>query len=858
MKKLLVTTMIAAMAFGEGCSFAAKTENSATSADLQALLDKAAARPEKKAELLGKKYRLEKPVRLTAKHSGLKIDGGGAEITGAKKIDGWRESARFKGAWEADLKYGFFVTSIYVNGVRAQCAMLPKNTRFSAHSAIIDGSQYGSREGMYTDAKQGGDILLGLSPEEIKGAYLGSFRNWVQVNVPIKSVERTKDKNIVRVNFEVPLQTSMFRNCKYPNFTIFNIPSALKEPGEFYFDGANSKIYYIPREGEDMRSAEVEFPFVETPFEISGQESGEGVGIAKDITITGTLFRGGSVGYDEKLLAGGKRAILNDSQSAASSIACVKVSRAENIKFIDCEFSKTDSYGLWIADGVKGAEVKGCVVCDTGLGGIKVGVASNMLRLSRKSKVALEEILTKNIALTDNAIYNFGRFSMSGAGILIFDVPGCTVEHNEIFDGFYTGISYGWTWGAAPTCTKDTSISYNKIHDLAFANVNDVGGIYTLGTSPNSRIEGNVIWNIDCLDYGAWGIYNDEGSDGWLISKNYVRNSSKGGYFMHYGKDCKIFNNIIRNCRDYQVGLGRRTPGSYTFERNIVEFASPAVLFRYNSPIERKAAAFNRNIYYKRNDPDFAKVFFKAWQASGQDKDSFVEEIDVDKIIKEALPVEKIGFEPIHVDKAGIRGKLRKKIDELLKDYKYPPIFECKFVSPEVRISDSFEGNMPATPLISGKDALKVLSENGMRFLRIKDTYSNFLPYFYYRFCLDDHNFIKASFKVRLNDKSNLLVELRDFNGAPRNNPRLEIRNAVFYGTPLPKGRWLTVEAVAPNHVNPEKKFDVKIFDGKKLVAEKSLAYKSNDAKFQTLFFIGIGGGSGQTIDIADIQMQPK
>ena len=85
MKKLLVATMLAAMAFGKGYSFATKTENSATGADLQALLDKAAATPEKKAELLGKKYRLEKPVRLTAKHSGLKIDGGGAEITGAKK-----------------------------------------------------------------------------------------------------------------------------------------------------------------------------------------------------------------------------------------------------------------------------------------------------------------------------------------------------------------------------------------------------------------------------------------------------------------------------------------------------------------------------------------------------------------------------------------------------------------------------------------------------------------------------------------------------------------------------------------------------------------------------------------------------
>ena len=858
-KLLLIVFVLIVCVLGGAYYFQNEIKMFSLRGDLQSLLDYACSTPKKTAYLFGLEYRLEKPVLLEAKHSGLKIEGQGAVITGAKKITNWRRSSRFKNAWEADLKYDKFITSVFVNGLRAGCARTPNDTRFLAYSRIEDGSQHGSREGMYVSTSQGGDVLAELTPNQLKDCFVGSFRNWVQVNVPLKSIEKARDSKKLKVLFASPIGTSMFRNCKYPNFVVYNIPSALDKAGEFYFDRANSKIYYIPRENEDMATAQVEFPYVEEPFKIQGMYNGKRVERVKDIFVNSVVFSGGSVGYHKDKLKKGELFFLNDGQSSASSISCVNVAIAENIRFENCIFTQTDSYGLWLGIGVKNSKVSNCIIRDVGLGGIKVGFPAQIYHRVKVGKNVLEHIATNNIEIVDNAIYNYGRFSMSGAGILAFDVAKCKIEHNEIFDGFYTGISYGWCWGAGKTYTKDSSISYNKIHDLSFGNTNDIGGIYTLGTSPNSKIEGNVIYNIECLDYGAWGIYNDEGSNGWIISKNYVCNSSKGGYFMHYGKDCKIFNNIIRDCRDYQVGLGRKLPKSYIFERNIVEFSSPATVLRGDSLIPPSAAQFDNNIYYdKTGNATFGGLSFKDWQATGQDKNSYIAKLDIDTILRRSLPVKKIGFEPIDISKVGIRGALREKIETVLKNYKYPPMFKPNFQLTEIEVEDKMIGRYPASSGgMSGEDSLMVLAEDNLRFLRITDTHKDFRPYFSYKFSLDNSNFVKVLFNARLNEKSRLLLELRPSLGGGAGFPQMRLINATLGKQKLPLNKWLKFEIVVPNHVNADKKLLVKVFDSDKEILSKVFPYTTNAAKFYTAFFIAFGGGNGEIIDISNVRIKP-
>ncbi len=861
MKRNLFVFGVAICFFGGMLHSKCEAKNVSFNDDLQALLDYAATTPEKEISLSGRKFRLKKPVVLDARHNGLTINGQGAIVTGAKKIEGWKRSSRFSGAWEANLKYDRFVTSLFVNGVRAQCAQTPNETRFLTYSRIEDGSQHGSRSGMNVSSEQGGSILLELTKEQVKDAFVGSFRNWVQVNVPLKSVEKTDNKNKIKVLFSAPLTTSMFRNCKYPSFVIYNIPSALDRAGEFYYDRYNSKIYYLPREGEDMTSASVEFPFVGMPFQIVGRlAEDKSIEFVKNIKINSVKFRGGNIGYEEKYLKNGTMFFLNDSQSAANSIACVIVSFARNISFRDCEFSQTDSYGLWLADGVKNSRISGCVIKDVGLGGVKIGVPVLAHIRADRLGLSLGNVLTSGIRFTNNAIYNYGRFSKSGAGLLAFDVANCKIEHNEIFDGFYTGISYGWSWGFGKTNTIETSISFNKIHDIAFGHTNDVGGIYTLGISPNSKIEGNVISNIECLDYGAWGIYNDEGSTGWLVFKNYVSNSSKGGYFMHYGSDVKVFNNIIRDCKDYQTGLGRKNPDSFIFESNIIEFSSPATVLRGNQVIPFKAGKFDKNIYFNKNgEPLWGGLSFEQWQEAGQDINSFVQKIDIDSILAGKLGVDVIGFEPIDISKAGPRGKLRKKLKTVLKNYKYPPLFKHDFKIPETRVEDNFIGKLPAASgALQGEEFLKVCEENKKRFVRIVDNFKDYKPYFAYKFVLNSADFIKVEFEARFSENSNLLLELRSESGVGGGGyPQMHITKAKLAREPLPLGKWLKFKVRVPNHVNPDKKIFVKVFDGDKLILQKDFPYTTLDTNFYSAFFIAFNGGNGEITDIAKVRIVP-
>ena len=107
---------------------------------------------------------------------------------------------------------------------------------------------------------------------------------------------------------------------------------------------------------------------------------------------------------------------------------------------------------------------------DLGAGAVKIG-----------SKYKPENAPVSNITVKNNIIYKYGRIDRSAVGVLVFDSGGNTISHNEIFDGYYTGISVGWTWGFTPSHTQNNTIDFNKIHNLSFAQMCDLGDIYTLG-----------------------------------------------------------------------------------------------------------------------------------------------------------------------------------------------------------------------------------------------------------------------------------------------------------------------------------------------------------------------------------------
>lgn len=55
------------------------------------------------------------------------------------------------------------------------------------------------------------------------------------------------------------------------------------------------------------------------------------------------------------------------------------------------------------------------------------------------------------------------------------------VDHNEVNDGSYTGISVGWGWGAV-TDMQNYQIRNNKVTNIIENHLYDGAGLYVLGT----------------------------------------------------------------------------------------------------------------------------------------------------------------------------------------------------------------------------------------------------------------------------------------------------------------------------------------------------------------------------------------
>ncbi len=240
-------------------------------------------------------------------------------------------------------------------------------------------------------------------------------------------------------------------------------------------------------------------------------------------------------------------------------------------------------------------------------------------------------------------------------------VSHTTVEHCDIFDLTYSGVSIGSTWGYAESPAHHNRIRFNHIHDIGHGVLSDMGAVYTLGVSPGTVVEGNVIHGIASHDYGGWGLYTDEGLTGVVMRNNLVHGTSSGGFHQHYGRDNTIENNIFAVARDWQL---QRTQvedhTSFCFARNIVWWNSdtPLVKGDWNKGIVTEA-----NCYWNASGrvvfPDGKDL--AARQASGQDERSivadpkFTDPLHGNFAIDPDSPALPLGFEPIDPSLAGRR-----------------------------------------------------------------------------------------------------------------------------------------------------------------------------------------------------------
>ena len=518
----------------------------------------------------GGTYAFHEPVFIRPEDSGTKesptiIRSVGDEkviLSGGISIKGWKKQGK---VWVADVPAfngrPLDFRQLWVNGKKAVRARDVEDFEKMNRICSVDEKN----EILYVPAVSIRRLIDNKGNLKAKYAEMVLHQMWCVANLRIRSVEVQGDSAAIRfhqpesrIQFEHPWPRPMVTTDGHNSaFYLTNARELQDVPGEWYHDIDARKVYYYLREGEKMQEAEVIVPAVETLVRVEGTLDRPVCHIRfEKITFSYTTWMRPSEKGHVPLQAGMyltdgcridpkmQRNYLNhplDNQGwLGRPAAAVRVVAARQIDFERCRFEHLGSTGLDYEEAVQGGVVRGCLFRDIAGNGLLVGSFSPAAHethlpydpADRREVCTQQQI--NNCYFTEIGNEDWGCLAIA-AGY----VGDVNIEHNEISEVPYSGISLGWGWTQTVNCMRNNRVHANLIHHYA-KHMYDVAGIYTLGSQPKSYVTENCVHSIYKPGYvhdpNHWFyLYTDEGSsfitvrDNWTEGEKYLQNANGPG-----------------------------------------------------------------------------------------------------------------------------------------------------------------------------------------------------------------------------------------------------------------------------------------------------------------------------------------
>ena len=518
----------------------------------------------------GGTYAFHEPVFIRPEDSGTKesptiIRSVGDEkviLSGGISINGWKKQGK---VWVADVPVfngrPLDFRQLWVNGKKAVRARDVEDFEKMNRICSVDEKN----EMLYVPVVSIRRLIDNKGNLKAKYAEMVLHQMWCVANLRIRSVEVQGDSAAIRfhqpesrIQFEHPWPRPMVTTDGHNSaFYLTNARELQDVPGEWYHDIDARKVYYYPREGEKMQEAEVIVPAVETLVRVEGTLDRPVCHIRfEKITFSYTTWMRPSEKGHVPLQAGMyltdgyridpkmQRNYLNhplDNQGwLGRPAAAVRVVAAKQIDFERCRFEHLGSTGLDYEEAVQGGVVRGCLFHDIAGNGLLVGSFSPAAHethlpydpADRREVCTQQQI--NNCYFTEIGNEDWGCLAIA-AGY----VGDVNIEHNEISEVPYSGISLGWGWTQTVNCMRNNRVHANLIHHYA-KHMYDVAGIYTLGSQPKSYVTENCVHSIYKPGYvhdpNHWFyLYTDEGSsfitvrDNWTEGEKYLQNANGPG-----------------------------------------------------------------------------------------------------------------------------------------------------------------------------------------------------------------------------------------------------------------------------------------------------------------------------------------
>jgi hypothetical protein len=467
-------------------------------------------------------------------------------ISGASTITGWHLVDPAKHIWAAPVASGFDTLQLYVDGVSVpRSEGLPSSTYVQTSTGFITPSP----------------VLAGWRDvNNVSAVFTGGNGAWTQPSCNIASVSG----DVITMaqpcwgNLHLPGDGSQEVSWVYgpqggfgglsgaaqPSF--FENAYELLSPAHWSLDRIRHEIFYVPTPGQDMTTATVLAPVLQTLVEVGGTLDTP----VHDLTFAGLQFSYGTWlqpdsdnGFAEMqadwTLTGPGAAATQGTCMYAPGGTCpyaswtrdpanVILSATHGVTMEADTFSHLGGAGLDIEYGSQGDLINGNEFTDIASSAVQLGSTDDPL----PSDVhADNREIDAYDTISDNYIHNVANQFLGGVGIWEGYAQHSLITHNQVDDVPYTAISIGWAgWhsnilkpNSDPNVNADNVISDNLLYNY-MQTLGDGGAIYTNGGQADDWadelvISGNVAYGGTNTDFS---LYTDTGSKYIHLTDNVV------------------------------------------------------------------------------------------------------------------------------------------------------------------------------------------------------------------------------------------------------------------------------------------------------------------------------------------------
>ncbi|MBW8806708.1 MAG: right-handed parallel beta-helix repeat-containing protein [Catenulisporales bacterium] len=188
-------------------------------------------------------------------------------LSGATQVTGFTLFDSSKNIYRAAVPAGTQSRQLFVSGVRAQRARGPLNPS----GFTLSGSSFSTSDSSYASFTNASAV------EVVDNA------QWKQMRCPLASITvpsgggsslNVDPACFANNNTSVPNRGFPFNGAGLPKLSsisyVENAYQLLDTPGEFYLDSGAGFVYYMPRSGENLSTADVELPTQQTLLNVSG------------------------------------------------------------------------------------------------------------------------------------------------------------------------------------------------------------------------------------------------------------------------------------------------------------------------------------------------------------------------------------------------------------------------------------------------------------------------------------------------------------------------------------------------------------------------------------------------------------